>query len=275
MVFVASITGAVFAGSSAAEDRELPWASGQSVVSEFEGLAAQWVNQVAQRSDLQVICNGNTDWGILAAQQKFDPNRVWGYVFMRFNVATFRWEPFNYTHVSEAACLYADRFWGAADKELTKNCQTGTKPIFEDRVVTRVKYVWKTVKKRVNGKSKKVRVRKKVSVRTTVTVKIGDEPVYATCSDWNQTLFALNTFSHETMHLRGIQSESLAECYSIQHIAHVAIHFGATPEFAREIAADFLATWYTPSRAEYWRADCVDGGSLDLVPGSTSWPAGY
>ena len=26
---------------------------------------------------------------------------------------------------------------------------------------------------------------------------------------------------------------------------------------------------------EYWRADCVDGGSLDLVPGSTSWPAGY
>lgn len=275
MVLSATIVAAVFAGSSPAAERELPWASGQAVVSQFEGLAAQWANQFSRRSDVQVICNGNTDWGILAAQQNFNPDQIWGYVFSRFNPATFQWEPLNYTHVSEAACLYADRFWGAADKQTTKNCQTGSTPVYEERVVTKVKYVWKTVKKRVKGKMKKVRVRKKTTVRTTVTVKVGDQPIYSVCSDWNKTLFALNTFSHETMHLGGIRSESLAECYSLQLLARVAIHFGATPEFAREIAADYLAAWYTPARGAYWRADCVDGGPLDLVPASTSWPAGY
>ena len=264
-----------FASSASAADRELPWASGQGVVSAFEATAAQWVNQIAKRQDLQVICNGNYDWGVLAAQGRFDPARVWGYVIQRFNVNTFRWEPHPYTHISEAGCLYADRFWAAADKTLVKNCQTGTEPIYEDRTVTKVKYVWKTVKKKVKGKVKKVRVKKRVLVKTVVTVKVTEEPIYSVCDDWSETLFALETFSHETMHLLGVTSESQAECWGMQLIAHVAIHFGATNEFAREIATDFHATWYSPSRGEYWRADCVDGGPFDLYPASTSWPAGY
>ena len=265
----------ILASSAAADDRELPWASGQAVVSPFEATAAQWVNRVAERQDLQVICNGNYDWGVLAAQGGFDPALVWGYVIQRFNVKTFRWEAHPYTHVSEAGCLYADRFWAAPDKTLTKNCQTGSTPLYEDRVITKVKYQWKTVKKRVKGTVKKVRVRNRVVVDTVVSVKVGEEPIHSICTDWPDTLFALNTFSHETMHLRGVTSESVAECWGMQLMAQVAIHFGATPEFAREIASDFLTTWYNPSRGEYWRADCVDGGSLDLSPASTSWPAGY
>jgi hypothetical protein len=265
----------VFASSTAAQDRELPWASGQSVVSGFEAQAAQVVNGIAQRTDLQVICNGNTDWGVLAVQGGFDANLVWGYVMSRFNTQTRRWEPLPYTHVSEAACLYADRFWAASDKTSTKNCQISSTPVYENRTVTRVKYQWKTVKKRVGKKVKTVRIKQRTVATSTVQVKVGDEPVYSVCRDWSETLFALQTFPHESMHLRGITSESLAECYGMQLLAHTAIQFGATPEFAREIAKDYAATWYVPARGIYWRADCVDGGPLDLNPSSSSWPAGF
>ena len=264
-----------FASTAGAGDRELPWASGQAVVSPFEATAAQWVNRVAERQDLQVICNGNHDWGVLAAQGRFDPAFVWGYVIQRFSVKTLRWEPDPYTHVSEAGCLYVDRFWAAPDKNLTKNCQTGSSPVYEDRVVSKVSYQWRTVKKRVEGKIKKVRVRKRVVVDTIVSVKVGEEPVYSICTDWSDTLFALNTLAHETMHLRGVTSESVAECWGMQLMAQVAIHFGATREFAREIASDYLTAWYTPNRGAYWHPDCFDGGSLDLSPASSSWPAGF
>ena len=73
----------------------------------------------------------------------------------------------------------------------------------------------------------------------------------------------------------GITSESITECYGMQLLAHTAIQFGATPEFARELAADYAAAWYVPTRGTYWRADCVDGGPLDLNPSSSSWPAGF
>ena len=245
------------------------------MVSGFEAQAAQIVNGIAQRSDLQVICNGNTDWGVLAVQGGFDPNWVWGYVWTRFNSQTVRWEPEPYTHVSEAACLYADRFWAAADKTSTKRCQTGSTAVYENRTVKRVKYQWKSVKKHVGKKIKTVRVKKRIVVTRIVRVKIADEPVYSVCSGWRQTLFALQTFPHEAMHLMGITSESLAECYGMQLLAHTAIQFGATPEFARELAKDYAATWYVPARGAYWRADCVDGGPLDLAPSSTSWPAGF
>ena len=47
-----------------------------------------------------------------------------------FNSQTLRWEPLLYTHVSEAACLYADDS-GSCGKTSTKNCQTGTTPVYE------------------------------------------------------------------------------------------------------------------------------------------------
>lgn len=270
----ACLAAGVWASSTAAQDRELPWASGQSVVSAFEAQAAQIVNGLAKRSDLQVICNGNSDWGVLAQQGGFDPSAVWGYVITRFNVKTFQWEPLPYTHVSEAACLYADRFWAAADKSTTKNCRTGSAPLYEDRTVSHVTYQWQKVKKRVGGKLKSVRVKKRVVVTTTASVKVGEEPTYSTCGDWHRTLFALQTISHEAMHLAGITSESLAECYGMQLLAQVARELGATPEFSRELAKDYLDAWYVPGRGEYWRADCVDGGALDLHPSSASWPGG-
>ena len=91
-----------------------------------------------------------------------------------------------YTHVSEAACLYADRFWAAADKASTKNCQTGTSPIYQSRSVKQVKYRWTTVKKRFGKKLKPVRAKKRIVVNRIVRVKIADEPVYSVCSDWHE-----------------------------------------------------------------------------------------
>lgn len=265
----------VVASSAAASERELPWSGGQAVVSAFEAHAAQWVNATAGRGDLQVICNGNTDWAALAAQGGFDPNLVWGYVMMRFEPRTLRWEPLPYTHVSEAGCLYADRFWAAPDKERTKRCQIGSTPVYAERTTLRTKVVSRTVKKRVRGKLRTVRVRQRVKVPVTVTVRVGSEPVYDVCPDWRRTLFALQTIAHEAMHLRGIDSESLAECHGMQYLGHLAVHLGATPAFARELARDFHATFYRPERGEYWHADCVDGGPLDLNPASSSWPAGF
>lgn len=177
---------------------------------------------------------------------------------MRLTRATdpTRWEPLLYTHVSEAACLYADRFWAAADKASTKNCQTGTSPIYQSRSVKQVKYRWTTVKKRFGKKLKPVRAKKRIVVNRIVRVKIADEPVYSVCSDWHETLFALQTFPHETMHLMGITSESIAECYGMQLLARTAIQFGATPDFARELAADYAAAWYVPTRGTYSRRLC-------------------
>jgi len=268
------VAATAFVGTAKAE-RELPWASGQGVVSAFEAHAAVIVSKLAEREGMAVICNGNTDWGILAAEGKFDPSQVWGYVIRRFSWKTFRWEPLPYTHASEAACLYADRFWAAPDKTLVKNCRTGANPIFEDREIKKNRTVWRNVTKRVAGKIKTVRVRRKETYTQVIRVKVGEEPVFTVCPDWHKTLFALQVFAHEPMHLFGISDESVAECYAMQLLPQVAHHFGATWEFAREIATDFAARWYTAARGEYWRADCVDGGPLDLYPGSSSWPAGY
>lgn len=272
------------ASPAAAAERPLPWAGGQEVVSELEATLAAAAGEFTKKP-ASIYCQGNYDWATLAAQGRFDPANVWGYVPVKWSWASYSWEPVGYSHFSEQACLYLDGLLAAADKHSQKECQAGTRAIYEDRSRSRV--VWKTrtvtkpVRVRVNGKlvwrERPVRTRVRTVEVTTVSVKVRDEPIFATCADWTKKLWAYQTFSHETMHLYGIDSERDAECYGMQALPWFMARLGVDSAFARDIATDVWNDIYLrrPANSAYVSGECRDGGRLDLVPGSTSWPAGY
>lgn len=252
-----------FAPLAAAGDRPLPWAGGQAVVSELEAEAAAFAGSVTGRA-VSVFCNGETDWGLLAQQGNFDPNLVWGYVVFRWTPGTGRFLPLDYAHLSNNACWYLDEFRGAADKlAVTKRCQTGTDVVYDSVTVVR--------KQRVRVRGRWV-VR---SVRRTVRRAV-EIPVYGQCPDYRRTLLALQTLAHESMHLRGITDEGLAECYGLQLLDDAARWLGADDALAAEMAGDYWTGIYLRQRpdSEYFRADCLDGSALDLSPQDAAWPAG-
>ena len=83
---------------------------------------------------------------------------------------------------------------------------------------------------------------------------------------------AAHTLAHESWHLAGVQDEAKAECYALQSTDLVAVRLGADPGTARAIAV-YAYERLLPSLPErYRRGDCVDGGPLDLVPSSPSFP---
>lgn len=88
-----------------------------------------------------------------------------------------------------------------------------------------------------------------------------------------RAVYAALVISHESQHLRGIRSESDAQCYAIQTVAHVAERLGSPPAEASAVAAHFLAVRQRLMPSEYGLSDdCVDGGRLDLNPQSSNWP---
>lgn len=251
------------APAAAASHGPLPWAGGQPVVSELEAQAGSFAGSVVGRA-VSAICNGETDWGVLAQQGGFDPADVWGYVVFRWAPGSGRFVPLDYTHLSNQACWYLDEFRGAADKRAaTKRCRTGADVIYESSTVVR--------KKRVRVRGRWVVRRVRATVRRAVEI-----PAYGPCPDYPQTLFALQTLAHETVHLHGILDERLAECYGMQLLDEAARSLGADDALAAELAADYWSAMYLRQRpgSEYFRADCVDGSPLDLSPASSAWPAG-
>jgi hypothetical protein len=96
------------------------------------------------------------------------------------------------------------------------------------------------------------------------------------CSDKvERAVYAALVLSHESQHLRGSQNEGATQCYAIQTLAQVAGRLGSPPAEARAVAAHFLAVSQPSMSLDYTLPDdCVDGGSLDLNPQSSSWPTG-
>lgn len=247
--------------AKAADDRPLPWSGGQAVVSEFEAHAAAFSASVAGRP-VSVICNGDTDWGVLARQSDFDPELVWGYVVFH-SLSGGRLTPLDYTHLSPNACWYLDQFRAAKDKlAITKRCRTRTDIAYESVTVVRKQRV------RVRGRWEVRRVRRTV-------LRPVETPVYGECPDYRRTLFALQTLAHESVHLHGVADEGLAECYGLQLLDDVARWLGADDALAGEMGADYWSDYLRQRPdSEYFRADCVDGSALDLSPATTAWPAG-
>lgn len=82
---------------------------------------------------------------------------------------------------------------------------------------------------------------------------------------------AVLTLGHEAMHLRGIQAESVAQCYGIQEMPVVAVRLGGTPEDGAALAAYALAL--QPGMPENYRSsECHAGGRLDLHPETPEFP---
>lgn len=83
---------------------------------------------------------------------------------------------------------------------------------------------------------------------------------------------AVHTLAHEAVHLAGVRNEAEAECYGLQTVDLVAMRLGADLPTARALADYALARLY-PSLPPHYRTDaCRDGGPLDLVPGSATFP---
>jgi hypothetical protein len=83
---------------------------------------------------------------------------------------------------------------------------------------------------------------------------------------------ALAMFAHELEHLRGIDDEARAECYSHQNLAAVAEALGASRDEAQRLRRVAWREFYPPSDPDYVSAECRNGGRLDLHPRRRRWP---
>ena len=273
---IAAAVCAVAAAAARADQETAPWQGGSAVVTPFEAHASNIASEIAERR-VSVQCNDDLGWSALGAQLGFDPRSVWGFVLFRVNRLTGRIGPDDTTQIAPFACTYLDDFWGAADKTTQKMCRTGTRIEYRTEARTEYRSVTKTVRKRVKVKGKwtwrRVKVTQRVPVQVQVQVAV-EVPVQEVCSDWDKKLFGVETLSHESVHLYGIDDEAVAECFGLQTLAWVAWKLGATPAFAVEAAKDYAAMYDELwGGTEYYSPECRDGGQLDLAPAQQGWPA--
>lgn len=83
---------------------------------------------------------------------------------------------------------------------------------------------------------------------------------------------AVHVLAHESEHLAGVTSESLAECRSLQATERTARLLGATPAQARDLAVRYATEVYPRLPEAYQSPDCRDGGPLDEHPDDARWP---
>jgi hypothetical protein len=85
-------------------------------------------------------------------------------------------------------------------------------------------------------------------------------------------VIAVHVLSHESYHLVGIATESIAECDAMQRDARTAQQLGATPEQGRLLALSYWVKVYPEMPADYTTRDCVQNGKLDKTPNDGIWP---
>lgn len=235
----------------AADPPPLPWAGGPAVETPFEVFAGRLATVVAARP-VRVVCNGSGDWGQLAAKQKFDPVKVWGFVVFDLDDAG-SYHPADYMQLSEAACWYLDQYWRAPNGEKGKRCQIATKVTFVARK-TRLRV---TRRVKVNG----TWVTRKEWITETQQVPVA-KPQYGACPDYQNRIFALQTISHEAQHLTGVRDEAVAECVGMHQIPWFAQRFGASRAQGKQMAEDYYRSFYELKRpgTPYYQPSCVDPG---------------
>ncbi len=87
-----------------------------------------------------------------------------------------------------------------------------------------------------------------------------------------EAAWAAHTLAHESFHLRGLQSEAVAECYALQNTAFVAERLGVDAETAQRLQRWVYTDGYPNEPEEYRSDDCRDGGRLDLRPQTAAFP---
>lgn len=87
-----------------------------------------------------------------------------------------------------------------------------------------------------------------------------------------EDVLAVHTLAHESWHLRGETSESVAECKALQTTATAAMLLGADDRAAQAIATYALLRLYPNLPDEYRTPLCGNGGPMDLRPTDPHWP---
>jgi hypothetical protein len=83
---------------------------------------------------------------------------------------------------------------------------------------------------------------------------------------------SVDVIAHESYHLKGITSEGITECFSLQKLAWTAMQLGATEDQARGLARLQFETNYTQMPEQYRASGCSEGGALDLHPDDPRFP---
>lgn len=83
---------------------------------------------------------------------------------------------------------------------------------------------------------------------------------------------AMDTVTHESFHLKGIEDEGITECYSLQTLHWTATQLGATDEQGRALARLIYETTYDDMPDQYNLPECADGAKLDLNPADPRFP---
>ncbi len=86
-------------------------------------------------------------------------------------------------------------------------------------------------------------------------------------------VLAVHVLTHESMHMSGITSESIAECAAMQHDTAMAEDLGASSVAAHALAMTYWLTVYPDMPDGYRSADCRPGGPLDLHLTNAPWGA--
>jgi hypothetical protein len=86
-----------------------------------------------------------------------------------------------------------------------------------------------------------------------------------------QSAIALDVLAHESVHLRGVPIEAVAECYAMQEVPRVAHALGAPDAEGQELARFLYDVSYPRMPPLYRSAGCRPGGPLDQHPGG-AWP---
>jgi hypothetical protein len=279
LVLGAAVTLAAAAGALAdtavlPPDAPLPWSSPEHQ-SPLEQLVDPIATQVAGRA-AAVRCEGDTDWGSLSAQKSL-PEGVWGYVEFPGG------SPLDFTELSPQACTYLQRFAEAESKPT--RCAPLQTVTVQRRVTT---HPLVSVRRRRNGHWVTTRVRRTIhaTVTSQATAPGPSVPCWTTeglpamelpssyWEDYVNYTMALLTLAHEPFHIAGDRNEATVNCHGLQRLPLVAEALGDAPDDAEQIAR-FAQQILIPKGqpAQYQLpAECRDGGSLDLNPGSSVWP---
>jgi hypothetical protein len=82
---------------------------------------------------------------------------------------------------------------------------------------------------------------------------------------------AINTLTHESMHMHGWADEATAQCYAIQEDAWTTVQLGGSPQEGRAVAA-FILAMQPGLPTEYQSGLCRAGGALDLHAETPEFP---
>ena len=84
-------------------------------------------------------------------------------------------------------------------------------------------------------------------------------------------VIAVHVLTHESMHMKGITSESQAECAAMQRDARTARLLGASDQDAALLASEYWRLVYPHMPDDYRTGDCGPGGALDEGLADAPW----